>query len=108
MTAFYNANGFYMLDRKHTPLIELDSLFVVPDVIGRGYGRLLMEHAVATALALGDETMLIQADPHAEGFYRACGAELVGHTPSTSIAGRMLPTLTLNLQSYRWKRASAG
>src|SRR6266496_3720519 len=95
--------GFYMLDRDRTPLVELDFLFVAPEAIGRGYGRQLMNHAVATALHFGDATLHIQSDPHAEGFYRACGAEVVGHTPSASVAGRLLPTLTLTLKTYRPK-----
>ena len=96
--------GFYMLDRDRAPLVELDFLFVTPEAIGRGYGRQLMDHAVATALGFGDETFYIQSDPHAEGFYRACGAEVVSHTPSASVAGRMLPTLILALKNYRSKR----
>jgi GNAT superfamily N-acetyltransferase len=95
--------GFYMLDRDRAPLVELDFLFVVPEAIGRGCGRMLMGHAVATALAFGDTTLYIQSDPNAEGFYRACGAEIVGYTPSASVAGRRLPALTLALKSYRSK-----
>jgi len=95
--------GFYMLDRDRTPLVELDFLFVAPEAIGQGYGRQLMNHAVATALHFGDATLYIQSDPHAEGFYRACGAAVVGHTPSASVAGRLLPTLTLTLKTYRPK-----
>lgn len=95
--------GFYMLDRNRAPLVELDFLFVAPEAIGRGYGRLLMDHAVAIALGFGDETLYIQSDPNAEAFYRACGAAVVSYTPSASIAGRMLPTLTLALSTYRPK-----
>jgi GNAT superfamily N-acetyltransferase len=96
--------GFYMLDRDRAPLVELDFLFVLPEAIGRGYGRQLMDHTVATALSFGDETLYIQSDPNAEGFYRACGAVVISYTPSASIAGRMLPTLTLALRTYRPKR----
>ena len=96
--------GFYMLDRDRAPLVELDFLFVAPQAIGRGYGRRLMDHAVATALSFGDEILYIQSDPNAEGFYRACGATVVEYTPSASIVGRMLPALTLTLQANRPKR----
>ena len=99
--------GFYMLDRDRAPLVELDFLFVAPEAIGRGYGRQLVDHAVATALSFGDETLLIQSDPNAEGFYQACGAKLVNYTPSASISGRMLPTLTLALRIYRSKQVQS-
>ena len=46
-----------MLDRDRAPLVELDFLFVAPEAIGRGYGRMLMDHAVATTLRFGDETL---------------------------------------------------
>jgi GNAT superfamily N-acetyltransferase len=98
--------GFYMLDRERVPLVELDFFFVAPPAIGRGYGRQLFKHAVTTALGYGDETMLIQSDPNAEGFYRACGAQLISYTPSASIVGRMLPTLTLALQAYSPKQTN--
>lgn len=99
--------GFYMLDRDRAPLVELDFLFVAPEAIGRGYGRQLVDHVVATALRFGDETLLIQSDPNAEGFYQACGATLVNYTPSASIGGRMLPTLTLALRTYRSKQVQS-
>jgi GNAT superfamily N-acetyltransferase len=93
-----------MLDRERAPLVELDFLFVAPAMIGQGCGRQLMDHAVALALGFNDETFYIQSDPNAEGFYRACGAEVVSYTPSASVVGRMLPTLTLSLNNYRPKR----
>ena len=59
----------------------------------RGVGRRLWEHAVAVAKAGGFTTVLIEADPHAEGFYLAMNAERIGVVPSTVIPGRSLPRL---------------
>jgi N-acetylglutamate synthase-like GNAT family acetyltransferase len=88
--------GFYALAGS-TPEDELDDLFVEPDAIGKGYGRLLWDHATATMRANGTTSFIIQADPYAEGFYRAMGAERIGESPSGSIPGRMLPMLRCSL-----------
>jgi len=89
--------GFYALDPVVDGAAELDALFVHPDSIGRGYGRLLMQDALAAARAAGAARLVIQADPNAHAFYRAAGAVVVGERPSASIAGRMLPLLEIDL-----------
>jgi GNAT superfamily N-acetyltransferase len=72
---------------------ELTSLFVEPWAIGRGYGKQLWQHATAAARKLGATCMRIEADPFAEAFYRAMGAERIGNAPSDAIPDRMLPLL---------------
>ncbi|MBW5484886.1 GNAT family N-acetyltransferase [Streptomyces bambusae] len=56
----------------------LGLLFVEPAAIGRGVGRALYRHAVARARELGMRRLVVDADPHAAGFYRALGAEESG------------------------------
>jgi GNAT superfamily N-acetyltransferase len=75
----------------------LEDLFVDPDAIGTGVGRLLIEHVCARARAEGMTELSIDADPNAEPFYVAMGAVRVGESPSQSIPGRMLPQLVLRL-----------
>jgi len=62
-------------------------LWVLPAVMGQGVGRQLFEWALDRAAAAGQATIAIDADPNAEGFYRACGAERVGRLASP-IAGQ--------------------
>jgi GNAT superfamily N-acetyltransferase len=69
--------GFYVLNGD-LPEIELSRMMIEPDRVSNGYGRLLWNHAVETATALGASVMTIDSDPHAEGFYRRMGAETVG------------------------------
>jgi GNAT superfamily N-acetyltransferase len=69
--------GFYALVGKGLQ-IELEHLWVLPGCIGAGIGRALFEHALRTAASLGAETMGIEADPNAEGFYGRMGARRVG------------------------------
>ena len=89
--------GFYMLQPLTISEVELTFLFVEPDEIGRGYGGRLLRHAVSTASNLEFRTMLIQGDPHADGFYRAMGARKIGTRSSESIPGRELPLYNIDL-----------
>lgn len=89
--------GFYNLERLDNNQVELGYLFLEPEAIGQGLGRRLIEHAKTRARAAGFSTMVIQGDPHAEGFYRAAGGRLIGSKQSFSIPGRLLPLFHLDL-----------
>ncbi len=78
--------GFYALCHVNTDA-EMEHFWVRPEVMGRGVGRALFEHAVAQLRAVGCRSLQIDADPHAAGFYERMGAELVG-TVSASMDGR--------------------
>jgi GNAT superfamily N-acetyltransferase len=71
------AVGFYVLNND-LPEIELSRMMIEPDRTGNGFGRLLWNHAVEAAAALGALVMIIDSDPNAEGFYQRMGAETVG------------------------------
>ena len=77
---------------------HLLKLFVEPNRLRSGIGRLLLGWASERARSLGALRMNIEADPNAVPFYRRSGARLAGSAPSGSIPGRMLPLLILNLQ----------
>lgn len=76
---------------------ELAKLFVAPDAMRSGIGRLLFDWAESTARDAGARAMLIDSDPGAAEFYRRMGAVDDGEVPSGSIPGRMLPRLKLEL-----------
>jgi N-acetylglutamate synthase-like GNAT family acetyltransferase len=57
---------------------ELDALFVEPDCWKQGLGRLLIEHCAMIARTRGSAALHVIGNPHAEGFYRACGFEQIG------------------------------
>jgi GNAT superfamily N-acetyltransferase len=88
--------GFYSLDGE-PPEGELGTMWVEPDAIGTGVGRRLWQHAMEAAHIAGFMVLRIEAEPFAEGFYLAMGAERVGETPSGSIPGRVLPLLRFRL-----------
>jgi GNAT superfamily N-acetyltransferase len=76
---------------------DLVDLFVDPDHRGSGVGSRLLDAAVETARSAGAARLEIEADPHAEDWYRKRGAARIGEAPSGSIPGRMLPVLELPL-----------
>jgi GNAT superfamily N-acetyltransferase len=73
------------------PSGELEDLWLEPSTIGRGRGRRMFEHALATAAALGFDELTIEVEPNANGFYGAMGATRIGERRSPT--GRTLPLL---------------
>lgn len=88
--------GFGTLEGE-PPQGAIGMLFVEPDAIGLGVGRLLFGHLLATARRLGFERLTIDADPNAEPFYAAMGAVTVGRVPSGAIPGRTLPLMAVDV-----------
>jgi GNAT superfamily N-acetyltransferase len=87
--------GFYSLIH-HGEVAELDDLWLLPEFIGRGLGRLLFEHARERAAAQGARRLEWEAEPFAIGFYERMGAAPVRET--TSALGRRLKVFALNLE----------
>ena|SRR5258705_8422963 len=83
--------GFYHLHVRKSGL-RLEDLFIEPDCIGQGYGKLLWDHAVEAARTLGYKNFTLESDPHAEPFYLKMGAVRVSKRES-HIAGRFLPQM---------------
>lgn len=90
--------GFATLE-GNPPQGTLGMLFIDPDHIGKGIGRTLFTHMVATARNLGFQRLTIEADPNAEPFYLSMGANHIGSTPSGSIPARTLPLLTFSIKA---------
>ncbi|MBO6717433.1 MAG: GNAT family N-acetyltransferase [Rhizobiaceae bacterium] len=88
--------GYVELERNGRDLF-LDKLYIEPTFLGQGVGRALMEWATAQAASWDHDSMIIEADPSAVGFYRRMGARDAGTAPSGSIPGRWLPRLVLEL-----------
>jgi GNAT superfamily N-acetyltransferase len=93
--------GFYALVGEGRK-IELEHLWVLPERMGAGIGRALFDHAVRRAMSLNAQTLGIESDPNAEGFYRRMGATRVGEI-SYPIDGqnRTLPLLVVEVRTHR-------
>ncbi|WP_340199413.1 GNAT family N-acetyltransferase [Ascidiimonas sp. W6] len=74
------------------PLALLDNLFIHPDHLSKGYGRILLEDFLLRVKAAGFEKVKLDADPNAADFYTKFGFVKVGQLES-SIPGRFLPVM---------------
>jgi ribosomal protein S18 acetylase RimI-like enzyme len=75
---------------------ELDDLFVEPDSMGRGVGRLLVTDVAERAAAAGASHVEVIANPNALGFYERLGFEITGQA-STRFGDA--PRMSLELRS---------
>ncbi len=71
----------------------LEKLFVEPDRLGEGTGKLLYVWACRVARENGARNLRIDSDPDAAAFYEHLGAMRSGTAESASIPGRKLPRL---------------
>lgn len=76
--------------------LQLDNLFVLPEKMGSGYGRLLLTDCIERAKQQSYKTIRLDADPHATAFYQHMGFKIVGQLAS-SIPGRFLPIMEQNI-----------
>jgi GNAT superfamily N-acetyltransferase len=77
--------------------LDLDKLFVEPQRIRTGVGRVLMAHAIDEARRRGAKRLTILSDPYAAGFYERNGAHRIGEAPSDAIPGRSVPFYEIKL-----------
>lgn len=99
------ALGRYVVARRAGRLVgivgrrgrALEDLFVAPEAIGSGLGRMLLRWALDDARRDGILLVLVDSDPHALRFYRRAGGWPVGATPSPwpGDPARRLPRLRL-------------
>ncbi|MFJ6252460.1 MULTISPECIES: GNAT family N-acetyltransferase [unclassified Streptomyces] len=89
--------GFTTLEGE-LPVGVLGMMFVDPQAIGRGIGRLLFERTIAAGRDFGFTRLTSDADPNAEPFYRAMGAVRIGTVPSGSVPGRVLPQMIVTIK----------
>lgn len=85
--------GFYSLRPESAESVILEDLFIEPQHIGHGYGKMLWDHSLAVARSLGYRKLTLISDPFAEAFYAHLGAVRTGETESNALAGRMLPLM---------------
>lgn len=79
----------------------IGGLWVAPTAMGKGFGRVLVQHAAAYAAAAGRTQLAIDADPNAEGFYLALGARTIAGVaaPVADDSQRARPQLILDTKA---------
>ena len=77
---------------------SLEHFWILPEAMGRGFGRQLFAAAIRHATEAGAMHLLIESDPNAESFYRHLGAYPHGEVvyPLEGVP-RRLPVLRYDL-----------
>jgi N-acetylglutamate synthase-like GNAT family acetyltransferase len=70
--------GFAAILHREDGNAELDALFVEPELWRQGVGRHLVDYCCSAAKASGASELHVVGNPHAEGFYGACGFQALG------------------------------
>ncbi|MFP9098347.1 GNAT family N-acetyltransferase [Flavobacterium sp. RHBU_24] len=86
--------GYYSFWKVDDKTIKLDDIFLLPEYIGKGYGRILMLDCIDKSKLLFVKRIILDAEPNAEGFYKRFGFETYNSLES-SIKGRLLPQMAL-------------
>lgn len=104
--------GYYSFFYEKENLIKLDNLFILPDFIGKGFGKMLMNDFLTRAKLTGIQKIILDSEPKTEKFYLNFGFETIGQL-ETSIKDRYLPVMELNLSPtqktnmYQFKRTDS-
>lgn len=77
---------------------KLDHVFISPEYIGKGHGKLLMDHFIAQSQIQNWLKIKILAAPNSSKFYEKPGAEYIKEVPS-NIKNKTVQYLVWNLPS---------
>lgn len=89
--------GYYSYIYLNKKEVKLDNLFVLPNYIGTGLGKRLMNNFLDRIKNTEIEKIILDSEPNVEKFYGYFGFKKVGQI-ETSIKGRYLPIMELRIQ----------
>lgn len=88
--------GYYSYFLKDEKVIELDNLFILPEHIGKGFGKYLFLDFLNRIKETGIEKIMLDSEPNAEEFYAKMGFIKIGEF-ETSIKNRFMPIMEMKL-----------
>lgn len=88
--------AYYSYFNINENTVKLDNLFVVPEEMGKGYGKILMNDFINKTKKEKTAKIILDADPNAEKFYEGFGFLKISQI-ETSIKNRFLPVMELKL-----------
>jgi N-acetylglutamate synthase-like GNAT family acetyltransferase len=89
--------GFYgiLINERET---SLEYLFIEPQYIGKGYGKMLWNHMINECKALNIKEFTLVTSQQAKEFYIKLGAKICGEVDSLVSEGRRVPKLIYRVQ----------
>jgi ribosomal protein S18 acetylase RimI-like enzyme len=88
--------GYYSYIIKEEKNVILDNLFILPENIGKGFGKYLMTDFLNRMKNENFEKITLDAEPNAENFYLKIGFKKIGEF-ETSIKNRFMPIMEMCL-----------
>lgn len=88
--------GYYSYFAIDEDAIKLDALFLAPNHIGKGFGKLIIDDFLERIKGMRIEKIILDSDPNVEMFYAKFGFVKIGLL-ATSINERYLPIMELKL-----------
>jgi N-acetylglutamate synthase-like GNAT family acetyltransferase len=88
--------GYYSFFYKSEKTIILDNLFVLPDFIGKGFGKVLMDDFLVRIKSSDIQKVILDSEPNAEEFYSKFGFIKTGQI-QTAIKDRYMPIMALQI-----------
>lgn len=85
--------GFWVRECKQSTDVTDGFLFIAPEHIGSGCGRLMYDALKKEMYKKGIHSFVVEADPNAAGFYLKMGGKQIGQKESELIPGRFLPLI---------------
>jgi len=89
--------GYYSFLYIENETIKLDNIFLLPEYMGKGYGRMLMQDCIDRSKLSRTKKIILDAEPNAEKFYEKFGFETFNQFES-GVKGRFLPQMALYLK----------
>lgn len=89
--------GFYGILINESE-ISLEYLFIEPQYIGKGYGKMLWNHMISECKVLNIKEFMLVTSQQAKEFYIKLGAKICGEVDSLVIKGRKVPKLIYKVQ----------
>nr|WP_315170006.1 GNAT family N-acetyltransferase [uncultured Flavobacterium sp.] len=88
--------GYYSYFYLNEKEVQLDNLFVLPNYIGTGLGKLLMNDFLNRIKNTERKKIIVDSEPNVENFYELFGFITIGQM-DTAIKDRYLPIMELKI-----------
>lgn len=90
--------GYYSFFYESNTAIRLDNLFLLPDFIGKGYGKILIDDFLKRIKTEGIVNVILESEPDAKRFYEKFGFVTIG-LQKTAVKNRFLPIMELKMDT---------
>lgn len=92
--------GYYSYFHESENTIKLDNLFILPEFIGKGFGKVLMQDFFKRLENSTAEKVTLNSEPNTENFYLKFGFVTISHI-ETSIKDRFMPIMEFKLSKKK-------